>query len=103
MLSLFIYLNFSLGKDMCSPENRLTDDGFAECMNAIKSQMTNQSAFWFGTDYAAKCPVPMNTLECSNFDPRPTSMAERLLSYGGFEAEALTSYLNVVIHEMPGK
>ena len=70
--------------------------------------MEDRSAFWFGTDYNERCPpsnrgIPQFNLECTDLDPTPTSMVERLFPSGSFGASTINSYLDVVIHEKPGR
>ncbi len=65
--------------------------------------MVNESAFWFGTDYPAKCPVPENTIECSNLDPTPASMADRLFFQGTYDGSTIENYIEITIHELPGE
>lgn len=81
----------------------MTDDGLSNCMQGVKTTMTNESMFWFGTDYAKSCPVPTNSLKCLNPSPVPASMADRLFPAGSFEPELLTNYLDVTLHEKPGR
>ncbi|XP_072035205.1 uncharacterized protein [Amphiura filiformis] len=92
----------TIDKDTCRPENRITEDGMTDCMKAIKTIMADPSAFWFGTNYTERCPIPAFTVECLNPDPRPGSMAQRLFGNSSSIDEMLTSYLDVVIHEKPG-
>ena len=80
----------------------MTDKGMSDCMDSIKTLMIDNSAFWFGTNFTTRCPVPGNTLECQNFNPRATSIVARLFGNSSIVNE-MTSYLDVVIHETPGK
>ena len=63
----------------------------------------DDSAFWFGTDYPERCPVPENTIECQNFYPTPASMADRLFTKGTFDASTIDTFMEVTIHEKPGR
>ena len=99
------------GKDVCSPESRSTDEGFQDCLQAIRYTMQDPAAFWFGFEYLYRCPVPDNSIECQNFLKYPTSLAQRLFPIGNdissldgvFNASTITSYLDIVIHEKPGE
>ena len=88
---------------LCSPENRESEDGLAACLQAIRNTMEDDSTFWFGTDYAERCPVPADTIECQNFEPTLTSVADRLFFAGTFNPATIEQYLEITIHEMPGK
>ena len=88
---------------ICSPENRESEDGLAACLQAVRDTMINESAFWFGTDYAERCPVPEYTMECQNLEPTPASMADRLFFAGTFDPATIEHFMEVTIHEMPGK
>ena len=64
--------------------------------------MQDRDAFWFGEEYQRRCQGMENTLECFNFDPSPSSMAERMFGEI-FDPSTITSYLDIDMYEKPGK
>ena len=94
-------VNFAVS--VCSPENRETPDGLDTCVQTIRDTMVDISAFWFGSDYPEKCPVPEYTIECQNFNPTPASMADRLFTPGTFDASAIETFIEVTVHEKSGR
>ncbi|XP_072033603.1 uncharacterized protein C56G2.4-like [Amphiura filiformis] len=99
---LSYYVDCGNAQSVCSSESRESEDGLAACLQSIRDTMVNESAFWFGTDYPANCPVPEYTIECVNLDPTPVSMADRLFFKGTFDVLTIEHYMDVTIHEKPG-
>ena len=82
------------GSSPCSQENRNSDP--APCLSAINSDARNNTLFWYGTSYAARCPNPYASLDCINSAPfRADSILSRVFGDNFPQDNLVTKFVNV--------
>ena len=87
---------------VCSRENRNTT--LSSCLRQIRNTVQDKTKFWFGTDYARRCPIPMSSFDCSNFLANQTdSIVSRVFgSSYNFDPNVIDRYIDVQFTSMAG-
>ena len=82
------------GSSPCSLENRNSDP--APCLSAINSDARNNTLFWYGTSYAARCPNPYASMDCFNSAPfRADSILSRVFGANFPQDNLVTKFVDV--------
>ena len=98
---LYIFTGLTAGS-VCSESNRRND--LSRCLLEIGGAGFNETAFWFGTQYATDCPRGMNDprTECYNAMPNARSIFRRIFP-DGYKAVLLDRFLDMEFISPPGK
>ncbi|XP_071115064.1 uncharacterized protein [Haliotis cracherodii] len=67
----------------------------AACVAAVRSLLTNPSAFWYGTRYATDCPVGKVSSLCRNTKRSEKTLLSRIFGDGATDSSGLAFIVNV--------
>lgn len=87
----------------CSPDNRTSD--LSQCLSTMINNAKDNTRFWYGTSYPARCPNPWGSVDCFNPNPyRADSLVSRVFGPGYVLQDSLiTTFLSVTFETGTGK
>lgn len=100
-LSLWAFVPGAIASP-CSPDNRTSD--LPQCLSTMIEYSMNNTRFWYGTSYPARCPNPWGSVDCFNPHPyRADSLVSRVFGPGYvLQSSLITTFLSVTFETGTG-